>query len=192
MRMALLVLLRSSMLIPPQPHKTWDPVRQVSYQQAEGLLRGRFSSVKLRLTTLDKVAMIGYGAWKAHSARGARRWPWPSLVHDFRHADPACFEVAIWSGNHLCGMALGDGDEALSYCSVWYMEADPREHHLKGEVLDIVLTTLVVYTALLGRSEVRLVDPSQHVQKRALAHRSGSYSLVHVPGQRQYLRRSIP
>ena len=180
------------MLLPPKPHQKWDPVRQASYSQVEALLYNRFGLFGLCLTTINRPAVIAFNAWKSHAARGARRWPWPSLIHEFRRDDPACFEAAVWSGSQLCGMALGEGDETASYCSVDYMEAEPSgQHLLKGHILDIVLTTLVVYTALLGRAEIRLIDPSQYVQRWALGHPSGGYSLVRHPGQRQYLHRSI-
>jgi hypothetical protein len=79
------------------------------------------------------------------------------MVSDYRRNEPTRFEVAIWSGEVLCGLAIGR--VRAGYCSADYIEGCPLSaHHLRGSVLSAVLTALTAYAVTLDRREIRLID----------------------------------
>jgi hypothetical protein len=95
--------------------------------------------------------------WAEHPRR-RHAWPWPEIVQDYRRNAPDRFEVAIWSGSVLCGLAIGPTRQA--FCRADYLEGAPvADHPLKGRVTMIVSGALVAYAKALGKTEVRLNDP---------------------------------
>jgi hypothetical protein len=49
------------------------------------------------------------------------------MVADARRDDPSRFEVAVWSDQTLCGLALGRTRPA--YCGIEYLEGSPDARH---------------------------------------------------------------
>lgn len=106
-------------------------------------------------SALDHAARI----WTRHPERIVR-WPWNEIAVDFRRDHPDRFEVAIWSGAVLCGLAIGRCSRSPLYCGVNYLEGSPDPAHaLRGFVIGIVLAAAESYAMMLGKEEVRLFDP---------------------------------
>lgn len=86
-------------------------------------------------------------------------WDWAREVSAWRkHVD--CFEVAVWSGDQLCGMALGKPSDGRNNISVYLLQGSPlRPHPLMGRVLPIILESAAAYGYALGCREMRLIKP---------------------------------
>jgi hypothetical protein len=109
------------------------------------------------------------------------------MVSDFRRGEPGRFEVAVWSGQILCGLAIGR--TRTEYCRVDYLEGSPDPvHPLKGNVVVVVAGAVVAYATALGKREVRLVDPLPAV----VAHYEAlGFKLANPKGASPYCWREI-
>ncbi len=67
----------------------------------------------LRLAALDAWRR----QWAGHPARPVA-WPWDAMMSDYRRHRPSRFELALWSGDVLCGLAVGRTGSA--YCGAEY------------------------------------------------------------------------
>ncbi|MFM2044959.1 MAG: hypothetical protein RLY86_3535 [Pseudomonadota bacterium] len=115
-------------------------------------------------------------------------WDWSREVRAWRrHVD--CFEVAIWSDNHLCGMALGKPSDARNNMSVYLLQGSPVPNHpLSGQVLPIILESAASYGYALGCRELRLVKPLDGPMSR---YQSMGFRLVNARSSAPYCVRSI-
>jgi len=60
----------------------------------------------------------------------------------------------------MCGLALGRPAPAAPHLSLYYLEANPDPANpLRGRITRITLATLIRYADLLGKTELRLIDP---------------------------------
>lgn len=127
----------------------------------------------------DAAAERAFRIWSVE--RRGRAWPWPTLIREGQEDDPAAFDMALWHGDVLCGLAHGmDGQ---GFCGVEFLEGSPDPAHpLRGRVLRAIVRTAVGYTAILQRQELRLIRPRSHVVSR-LQRDDPTISLVPVePG----------
>ena len=115
------------------------------------------SPITLRSITPDALTAFET-TWLEHPR--LRAWRWRDLATDYRRNEPDRFEVAIWSGSILCGLALGK--LRRGYCSGNFLEGSPVPRHpLRGKVLPAALTALTTYAAVAvvdKRRTIRLVD----------------------------------
>lgn len=64
-------------------------------------------------------------------------WDWP-YWRRARQKDPSRFELAVWSGHHLCGMALGKA--TADAVEIEILEGNPvPDHPLDQAVLAIII-----------------------------------------------------
>lgn len=119
----------------------------------------------IRLADIDARALAAWErTWKMPHRSGSGGWNWRNLVEEFR-SDPAALKTALWSGDVLCGMALGRPSHRTATrnrerLSVHYMEGNPDPAHpLKRRVAPLLLTVAEVYGRDLGASAIRLIDP---------------------------------
>jgi hypothetical protein len=105
--------------------------------------------------------------WESHSDR-RYAWPWAGIVAGIRRDEPSRFEVAVWSNDVLCGLAIGR--TRMDYCRVDYLEASPNpDHPLKGRVAVVAAGAAIAYATTLGKNEVRLMNPLPAVVPHYLA-----------------------
>lgn len=85
-------------------------------------------------------------------------WDWAALRQQFR--DPDRFEVAIWSGQELCGLAIGKASNGRTLVSVRFLEGSPRRNHpFEGRVIRICAAAADGYGLEIGAQKVHFVDP---------------------------------
>jgi hypothetical protein len=87
---------------------------------------------------------------------------------DWRHrAQPKRFECAIWSGDVLCGLDVGNTRN--SYCAIDLLEGNPNpEHPLRGSVVILASGAAFAYALALPRPQLRPVDPVEAMIPRYL------------------------
>lgn len=91
-------------------------------------------------------------------------WDWAELrkqyyFKKFKYREQYRIDIAIWTEQELCGLALGGIDKNNAYLAIDYIEGSPIEHSLKGYILDIVLTIIYRYATIYHISELRLNEP---------------------------------
>ncbi len=116
-------------------------------------------------------------------------WPWAGLVEHRRRNHPDRFELAIWHGGTLCGLALGKAAPSRAHLSVDYLEANPSPAHpLKGRIVRIALDAADHYGALTGCRRLRLAEPDPALIPR---YEAMGFTLVRPARGKPYLERKI-
>jgi hypothetical protein len=140
----------------------YDTIRTASYGVALIALPatlqlhvpGRFAGVPVDLREIDNAAMAEWDSYW----RGNCRWDWRRIDTRYKALLDDRFEVAIWSGPVLCGLAAGTPRHGR--LEVDLMEGSPDNRHpLKGAVRFAVIEVARAYTLALGHAELRLNDP---------------------------------
>ena len=166
-------------------------LRRLAFDDAERLLRDSpgFAGISGALREWDVLSVHAafLSDWKDHPRRRVN-WPWDRFVLEARD-DPSRFELAVWSGRSLCGLAWGRTARSRSHCALHFLEGapDPR-HPMKGQVLAVALTALNRYCRAIGAQEARLVEPFAAVIPR---YAEFGFTLVKPAGQSPYMVRKV-
>jgi hypothetical protein len=134
----------------------YEAFRQVAREQTQFELSGvlppsLFHGVNLQ--PIDDTALLVWGAtWNGGN------FQWPEIVHHFRK-DTDRFEVAVWKGEDLCGLATGRVSHGLDNVTVHFLERRPGHTPLKGRIAQIVLDMADNYAKILGKQRVKIKDP---------------------------------
>lgn len=117
-------------------------------------------------------------------------WSWSGAVRQYRGI-PARFELAIWVGDRLCGLALGSPSKSDLHCAIVYLEGGPEdESSLRGLVFLVATTHLEVYARFLGKREARVVGPAN--DKIVALAKAVGYDFIKAPkGQDDYCVKEI-
>jgi hypothetical protein len=162
--------------------------RAVALQQAEAFLRPVVPAAPISLRAITPEAMQTFEmAWQECPDR-RYPWPWPQMVEHYHRNEPTRFEAAVWSGETLCGLALGR--LRSGYCSADYLEGSPLPAHpLKGFVLPAMLTALAAYAVARQRAHIRLVDPVAELVPR---YEALGFALAQPRGEPRYCWKVVP
>ena len=180
--------------MPPLPpsraaaERRYAGLRSAALGQASDVFAHSIAPIPARLSTINNTTLDAWRQhWAGHPVR-AVAWPWDVMVPDYRRHHPSRFELAIWSGDTLCGLAIGRTGNA--YCSIEYLEGSPMAgHSLKGQVIPAALTALLAYAAVLGKGEMRLMEPFAPLVP---AYEVYGFLLVEPRGERPYCLRKTP
>jgi len=134
--------------------------REASYRAIEILYSPLFPG--LSATAINLQALTTWAAdWPLHpSPYGQGNFPWPTRVAKFR-ARASHFEIALWSRQTLCGLALAKSTGA-SIC-VHYVEGYHGPNPLDGVVGALTFEAAEYYGKARGKSHIRLMNPSPGV-----------------------------
>lgn len=140
----------------------YNAMREAALADAQERLLARISSplrIPLTLSPLDEPALLAWQTqWKPRPGRPGG-WNWREQRRALR-ATLNRFEVALWSGPVLCGLAIGKPSNGPSHLGVQLLEGNPAESHpLKGYVAECVVEAGISYGRLLGKRELRLLRP---------------------------------
>ncbi len=132
--------------------------RALAYATAEALVRTDLPAA-CELRPIEPSALHAFAeCWDGLPAR-RYAWPWGDIAAEFRRNHPDRFEVAVWSGGALCGLAIGRVSAGPLYCGVNFLEGCPGQHPLRGFIVGIVIATAEAYAVAIGKGAVRLIDP---------------------------------
>jgi hypothetical protein len=141
-------------------------LRRSAYALArEDALASGFADARLRLIGCDQAVLSVWRAtWVAPHPSGWGNWNWEPLLRS-AWKQPSAFHLAIWSGDVLCGLAVGrvsDRDQSgvRNSLSVHFMESahDP-DHPLRGKITDLTVSAARFYGQMLQARWLRLVQP---------------------------------
>ena len=152
---------------PVRPSRTaaetrYRDIRLAALRRTEEIVATLLAPVPVALTGIGQSALDAFQEQWVEHPRRRHAWPWSEMVRDGRRNAPDRFEVAVWSGQTLCGLAIGPTRPA--FCRVDDLEGAPvADHPLKGHVFAVVSGAVVAYAKALGKSEVRLDNPLKAV-----------------------------
>ncbi len=139
-------------------------LRRLAYDLTERVAHPT-AAARVRLTDIDPHALDAWRrTWRHSHPLRYGGWDWDGLVGRVRRR-PSAFQVAIWSGNALCGLAVGRVSRRRPSgrrhtISVHFLEGSPHaDHPLRGQVARIALTAADAYGRELGATRLRLLDP---------------------------------
>lgn len=126
----------------------------------------------VRLSRIDDLALTAWSnTWKPNSDReppnGGWSWIEKKQYNNKQHPEMRRFDVAIWSQDDLCGLALGHLSRDSTHNAIYLIEGCPvQTHPLKGHILNIILTTGIEYAKLMRKKYLRLIDLVQGLIER--------------------------
>lgn len=124
----------------------------------------------LKLMPIDDRAL---GYWLAiqefRFVNAEGNFPWSDIFQQVRRT-PRRFDIAIWDGQALCGMACGMVSRGRMHLTVKWLERFRTDcmfesPGLKGFVAELALTAADHYAAILGCDAVRLKNPLSGTEK---------------------------
>lgn len=128
----------------------WEGLRELVRARVGDTLRRQVP--ELRLTPIDLAALNAAKPWRAAQAVG---WEWPAVIKR-RRANR--FDLAIWHGEILCGLAYGPADAA--WVAIGFLQSNPDPAHpLRGRVIPIALAVLEAQMQAANAAEARLLSP---------------------------------
>lgn len=128
----------------------WDDLRELVRARVGADLRKHFPD--LRLTSINLAALNAARPWRSAQAVG---WEWPAVVKRRRTNR---FDLAIWHGEILCGLAYGPADAA--WVAIGFLQGNPDPFHpLRGRVILIALAVLETQVLAADAAEARLLKP---------------------------------
>lgn len=74
------------------------------------------------------------------------------------------FNVSVWSGKTLCGLAIGKPSRTNCHCSLCFIEGAPFNHPLKRLITPLVIDVLKAYTLIIGGDEIRVTNPDMRLK----------------------------
>ncbi len=146
----------------PAAPSPYDAYRTISYSVAllalpttlQHHVLGRFAGVPIALREVDNAALDEWDAhWKGSASRRVA-WDWRRIDTRYETLLDDRFELAVWSGAVLCGLAAGT--PRFGRMEVDLAEGSPGSRHpLKGATRFAVIEAARAYTMALGHSELR-------------------------------------
>jgi hypothetical protein len=124
----------------------------------------------LRITDLDERALDVWGrAWRGSHPSGAGSWRWPSLLEQLPHR-AAVLPIAIWYGDDLCGLALGQASRrrfngSRHTITLTHVERrpEPPDVPLRGHIVSIAAEVALQYGLAMGARRLRLRSPDRRL-----------------------------
>ena len=141
-----------------QVRAIYNELRAAALINAAQRLNGRDPGHLIRLTEIDETALFAWRQWIRRDDRPGG-WDWRAAHRSVRsHLNR--FEVAIWSGYVLCGLAIGKASRGDSHLAIRLLEGNPAPAHpLKGKVAICALEAADRFARVLQKRQLRLIDP---------------------------------
>jgi hypothetical protein len=144
-------------------HLKYQIYRSESLKSASETVRSRSSLInagidvtQIRFETITEEAIEASYLW----GDDASLFPWED-VHEWKAEDYRGFDISLWFGVELCGMAYASPNKSKLCIKVILLEGKPdKSHPLKGFVAPLVLEAIANYAALVGCVEIEIEDPA--------------------------------
>jgi hypothetical protein len=165
-------------------------VRHAALDRTEQLAHLQAPSLHIRLTDITPVALTAWRrTWEGCHPSGYGAFPWERLWFGHCRYRPNAFHVAIWSGETLCGLAVGTLRIERNCLTLRYMESRPNDPNpLRRKVTALVAIAAEYYAAGLGLPTLEIQDPAPGLVDRYRAH---GFTLAYSHGQTRYLAKRL-
>lgn len=150
--------------------------------------------VPLRLAETDAATVTAWRArWRSGHPSGFGNWDWERILQRAWRR-PSAFHMAVWSGDDLCGLAVGRLSKRRPLgvrhtLSLHFMESAHDERHpLRHFIAKLVIAAADAYGRLAGASRLRLIEPLPGVVRY---YEDLGFTVVRKAGQPVYCERRI-
>lgn len=125
-------------------------------QGDESLIGAGIDVAQIRFAPITDEAINASYLWGDES----QLYPWED-VKDWKADNYRGFDISLWFGAELCGMAWATPKQSKICIKVILLEGKPdKSHPLKGFVAPLVLEAIGNYADLLGCVEIEIEDPA--------------------------------
>lgn len=149
------------------------------------------SGCDLKVMPIGQSALVYWSAIRDIGFVNKRgNFDWGAIYQQVRNC-PKRFDVAIWDGHTLCGMACGMASKGSSFVTVKWLErfrTDEATSGLRGLVAEIALTSADHYAAIIERKTVRLKNPLPGTE---MLYSTLGFRSVDKDGRNVYLNRDV-
>lgn len=161
-------MLRSSYAVARARHAV---ARQEAYNSArEDAIQAGVCGPDLRIAEIDAHTLAAWQrTWIGVHPSGAGGWNWPGLVERLP-SRAAVLPIAIWYGNDLCALALGQASRHRATgtrhtVTLTYVErrSEPPTVPLRGKVMYLAITAVRAYGISMGARRLRLRNPDRNL-----------------------------
>jgi hypothetical protein len=157
----------------PMPNVSfWLAKQQYARLRRQAYTRVQYEAVQtgfvrapLHIDDTDERAITAWRAtWIGPHPTNQGSWNWERLLRRAWRR-PSAFHVAVWSGEHLCGLGVGRASKRRAIgvrhtLSVHFIEsAHDDKHPLRSAVATLVIAAAESYGRLLGATRIRLIEP---------------------------------
>lgn len=112
----------------------------------------------IKLEGISTKALSAAKTWSSFTERQVE-WDWKVGYRAYSRRHPKRFELATWYGNQLSSLSLGRPSYMGSHLRLDFIEARPKNNHLKGRVVPTVISVAELYGAIIGASQLRIMNP---------------------------------
>lgn len=139
----------------------FDEARRLSLESAGLRINSRLNKANIVLALINDIAI---SAWRTkwlplYISGQTGGWDWASEKRSLR-GTISRFEVALWAGPVLCGLAIGKPSDGRSHLSVRLLEGNPDPGHpLKRQVARCLLEAAEEYAYAIEKQELRVINP---------------------------------
>lgn len=151
-----------------EAHSRYQGYRDAAFDRTwEELHRSVPTDCDLRVMPIDGEAL---GFWQAIKSFGfvhpSGGFPWDDIFYQI-HSTPRRFDIAIWDGPLLCGLGAGMASKGGENVTLrWVERFETPSNHLKGFVLEAVITAADHYARILNRPRLLLRAPLPGTEAR--------------------------
>jgi hypothetical protein len=124
----------------------------------------------LRFGDIDALALQTWThTWTGVHPSGAGKWNWEARVDQLPRR-PAVLPMAIWHGQDLCGLAVGQASRKRATgvrhtVTLTFVERrpEPPDVPLRGKIIYLAITAARAYGITLGARRLRLRNPDRNL-----------------------------
>lgn len=141
----------------------YQNIRDASYRLTRSIIGEHVRVEGINFLTAE-LADNWHRALPEHHRPFVASWSWSRALRRYR-CEPSRFEISVWSGANLCGLALGKTSEHKKRVRLDLVESTPvRPSPLNMAVFQVISIAASFYGRAIGAEEVCLLDPvNDHV-----------------------------
>lgn len=120
-------------------------------------------SQDVRLTEIDRDVLAHAKPWRRAYLSAGRPlhepgWDWGDEYYR-RGRKRSGVTLAIWHGEVLCGLMIGQVSDGRLHATIHFLEGNPSGNPLRGEIVSIATVYIETVGALVGCEVVRIASP---------------------------------
>lgn len=117
----------------------------------------------INISDINEEALNQASSWTALPGNIPNpKWNWKALVNKARRQHKR-IELAIWMHKELCGLMLGKVSDRKVVVSIHYLQRNPENSLLTGEITNIAILFLDALSTILGCNEKVMMNPDQNL-----------------------------
>lgn len=171
-----------------EANQRYEGYREAAREYALEMISGSLAALRSPMLAVAATAIDDDALRSWYASKDRWEFPWDEIAEHFRRNDPDRFEIAIWTADELCGLAIGRPSKGDDNVTLHFLERRSDHAALKGWIAQIATDAAESYGKLLGKQWVKLKDP----RPGAIPHyRALRFALAETSGKTTYYARKI-